>query len=575
MAKTAGLTLAAAVLAGVLGGLGLLWAQNIDSVTAAPEPDALEQAAGVQAAVEQAAEEPAPPEPPAVEPSAAQQPPQPVTEPAVVAPPAPVQAVTAEAPAPLSFKSAFAQVAASVTPTIVSVILTRVDTVTMYRNPFSRFYGEASPFDNGALGSPRPRHASPRSGQPDTERRLYRGQSQGSGIIVSADGYILTSCHVIAGASDIQVRLADGRTYPAVTVGADSLSDVAVIRIKAAVDKLPVASLGDDGRLLPGDWVLAIGNPFSLTSSVSLGIVSALNREIGTSNLYQNFIQTDAAINPGNSGGALVNSDGQVIGVNTMIYTETGGFMGIGFAIPISMARGVMRDLIDKGRVVRGWIGISVQELDAATRTALNLGEQRGVLVSDVFPGQPAEQGGLMAGDVILAIDSQKIESANQLRNLVATLAPGRTVLVKLVREGEAVSLQVKICERDEGVVSSLSQAPADTLAAQVELQQGVEMRFGISLADLSPELRREYEVPAQLSGVVVLGLDQALTDSRASLMEGDVLLRLKLKAQQESEDIVSLRQFNALTAKLARGEAVLLLVSRRGETFFVAFRAP
>jgi serine protease Do len=278
-----------------------------------------------------------------------------------------------------SFRNVFADVAATMTPTVVSVILTKIDTVSFYRNPFYRFFGgdssSGNPFD--FFFGP-PQNQNPRRKQrPDVEKRTFRQQAQGSGVIVSSDGYILTNYHVISGANEIQVKLADERSFDARIVGSDSLSDVAVIKLKSPPANLPVAALGNDENLRPGDWALAIGNPFSLSSTVTLGIISAKGRRVGNPDLYQNFLQTDAAINPGNSGGALVDIDGKVIGINTMIYTETGGFMGIGFAIPITMAKHAMDDLIKSGRVIRGWIGIAIQDIDQQMRQALDLGHAR------------------------------------------------------------------------------------------------------------------------------------------------------------------------------------------------------
>jgi serine protease Do len=256
-----------------------------------------------------------------------------------------------------AFKTIIADVAEKVVPTVVSVIPTKIDTVIFSNNPFYQFFG-GDPFGGGFedFFGPAP-HGRQRQNQPPVEKREYRQQGLGSGVIVSKDGYILTNYHVVAGANEIEVKTADKRNFRADVVGLDSLADVAVIKIKEKVHDLPVAYLGNSDKLRAGDWAIAVGNPFSLTSSVTLGIVSALNRTAQEgSDTYQNFIQTDAAINPGNSGGALVNIDGELIGINTMIYTQSGGYMGIGFAIPINMARQIMEDLIYEGKVSRGWL---------------------------------------------------------------------------------------------------------------------------------------------------------------------------------------------------------------------------
>jgi S1-C subfamily serine protease len=268
----------------------------------------------------------------------------------------------------------------------------------------------------------------------------------GTGFIVSPDGYILTNNHVVAGAQKIDVQLNDGRTFKAVVVGADSLSDVAVIRIVgAAVKNLPVVYLGNSDEINVGDWVAAVGNPFSLTSSVTSGIVSAVGRKIDdAASLYQNFIQTDAAINPGNSGGPLVDIQGAVIGINTLIFSKTGGFMGIGFAIPVNLARRVMEDLVYRGEVVRGWIGITVQRLERTARG----GPARGAVVADVSSGQPAALAGIRRGDVIMSIGGKEVKGPNDVLTIVAELQPGQQVPVALLRDGKQLTTTLTVAAR-------------------------------------------------------------------------------------------------------------------------------
>jgi serine protease Do len=259
----------------------------------------------------------------------------------------------------------------------------------------------------------------------------------------------LTNFHVVSGADEIEVKLHDNRVFDATIVGSDSLSDVAVLKLTESVPDLPVAYLGNSDSIRPGDWVLAVGNPFSLSQTVTVGIVSAVGRSVTSTNRYENYIQTDAAINPGNSGGALVNIRGELIGINTMIFTQSGGFMGIGFAIPINMARRAMEDLVYLGRVIRGWFGVSIQQLSSAAREGLDIPPgEAGALVADVFEGQPAERAGMKRGDVIVAINGQPVRSTNELRNIVATLRPGRGVEVVVLRDGRRVTLRVKVGER-------------------------------------------------------------------------------------------------------------------------------
>lgn len=334
--------------------------------------------------------------------------------------------------------SVFAEIAERVVPVVVSVVPTKIDTVEFHRNPFYRFFDGLDPF-----GFPGRRE------DPPVERRERRQEGLGSGVIVSSAGHILTNFHVVSGADEIEVRLHDNRVFDATIVGSDSLSDVAVLKLTESVPDLPVAYLGNSDSIRPGDWVLAVGNPFSLSQTVTAGIVSAVGRSVTSTNRYENYIQTDAAINPGNSGGALVNTRGELIGINTMIFTQSGGFMGIGFAIPINMARRAMEDLVYEGRVIRGWFGVSIQELSPAMRKGLDIpGGQTGALVADVFDDQPADRAGMRRGDVIITINGHSVQSTNELRNIVATLQPGQQVRVVVLRDGKRKTLRVVVGER-------------------------------------------------------------------------------------------------------------------------------
>ena len=469
-----------------------------------------------------------------------------------------------------SFRTIFADIAARVTPSVVSVILTKIDTVTVNQNPFFNFFSDSS-FDNPFgffFGNPNPRSHG-RSQGPGVQKREQREQGLGSGVIVSADGFILTNYHVVQGANEIQVKLSDERSFEAKIIGVDSLSDVAVIKIKEKVSDLPVALLGDDAKLRPGDWALAIGNPFSFTSTVTLGIISALHRQVRSPNLYQNYIQTDAAINPGNSGGALVNIDGEVIGINTMIYTETGGFMGIGFAVPISMAKMVMNDLIKTGKVTRGWIGVSIQNMNKSMKEALNLGNRGGVLVGDVYKGQPAEKAGIKRGDVILSINGKNTDNANTLRNYVAELTPGSKVPVILFRNGKEMTLEMTITERNEKTISKLSEAGAPKAAT--EEKKNKETRLGMSLSDLTPDLRAHYKISEDKKGVLILEVPQTIIDARAELKEGDLIEQIKVK-DKDYQNVESVKQLNESTKNLRAGDSMILVVARGTETFFIGF---
>lgn len=477
-------------------------------------------------------------------------------------------------PAMQAFSTVFADVAERVVPTVVSVIPTKIDTVVFADNPFYRFFGEpffgGNPFEDFFGGQQRGR-GGPQGRSQEPQRQERRSQGLGSGVIVSRDGYILTNCHVVAGADEIEIKTADGRGFDAVIVGTDSLSDVAVLKIKEVVSNLPVAYLGDSDLLRPGDWAVAIGNPFSLTSSVTMGIVSAIGRQTpssgGGSAQYQNYIQTDAAINPGNSGGALVNVRGELVGINTMIYTQTGGNMGIGFAVPINMARRIMEDLIFDGKVSRGWLGVSIQELDRATRDAFGLpAETKGVLIGDVFKGQPADRAGIKRGDVVLSVDGKATESANRLRNIVAGVSPGRMVPVELLRNGKRLTVSVKLASRDEseGAVARSGGAQGGGPAASAR----EEGRFmGMTVEAVTTELRDKLGLSKGAQGVAVTGMEPGGQAAMEGVRVGDVILEVNRKA------VGSVRDFSAHTKGLKAGDAVLLLVQRGGSTFYLAVK--
>lgn len=469
------------------------------------------------------------------------------------------------------FKTVIADIAEKVIPTVVSVIPTKIDTVVFSNNPFYQFFGD--PFGGGFddfFGPPQQQQ--PRQGQrrrqnqPPVEKREFRQQGLGSGVIVSKDGYILTNYHVVAGANEIEVKTSDKRSFQAEVVGLDSLADVAVIKIKEKVKDLPVAYLGDSEKLRPGDWAIAIGNPFSLTSSVTLGIISALKRTTGgIPDAFQNFIQTDAAINPGNSGGALVNINGELIGINTMIYTQSGGYMGIGFAIPINMARQIMEDLIYEGKVSRGWLGVMIQDLDQNTREAMELpGETKGVLIGDVFKGQPGDKAGIKRGDIVTSVNDKAVESANELRNAVAAIHPGSKVPLELLRNGKKVTVQVMLTGRD--AKKTQSTAASGTASGEGESADFTKM-LGIKVANLTSKEYDEQGIDQGVKGVIVQEVDPVSQAAANDLRQNDVILEVN------REPVASVKEFKKVTKSIKAGDSILLLVLREGNTFFRAFK--
>jgi serine protease Do len=383
--------------------------------------------------------------------------------------------------------------------------------------------------------------------------RERRERSLGSGVIVSGDGYIVTNAHVIAGAEGIEVLLADDKRYSATVVGSDPKSDLAVIRIDAR--DLPALPWGDSDRLAVGQYVLAIGNPFGLNQTVTLGIVSAVGRaNVGIAE-YEDFIQTDAAINPGNSGGALVNVRGELVGINTAILSRSGGHLGIGFAVPSKMARAVMRSLIDMGRVVRGWLGVSIQPLTPALASKLGLDEPQGVLLAEVTPDSPAQRAGMQPGDVVIAFAGQQIRNPTVLRNVVAGTPVGEQVEMTILRDGQRKTLKVVLAEQpDEAARDEDRGAPA----VERNALSGMEVRT------LTPALASRLGVRADTKGVVVTRVAPGAAAERAGLREGDVIVAI------ERKPVASAEEFGRIAGAVDPKESVLLTIQREGRTIFV-----
>jgi serine protease Do len=391
----------------------------------------------------------------------------------------------------------------------------------------------------------------PRGGEP--EEREQRGL--GSGVIYSKDGLVLTNNHVIEGADEITVQTADGTDYDAEVVGTDDKSDVAVLRLKGTVKDLVPAVLGDSTNLRVGDVVLAIGNPFGFSQTVTMGIVSAKGRsETGIVD-YADFIQTDAAINPGNSGGALVNMNGELVGLNTAIISRSGGYQGIGFAIPSNMARQIAQSLVEHGRVVRGWLGIGIQDVDPNLAGAMGLPTADGVLVSDVEPGSPADKGGLARGDVILTVDGKKTNSSTQLRNLIAEAGANKKVELSILRSGKPQTLSLMLGELKSDKPEA---AVRDEGAARPEASKG------LSVDAITPRIRDQLQLPPALKqGIVITGVAPGSMAAESGLAPGDVIVEVN------KQPIGSVQQFRDAYKKPS-GKSVLLLIYRDGRTRYV-----
>lgn len=383
-------------------------------------------------------------------------------------------------------------------------------------------------------------------GDPHMQKRKVT--NLGSGVIATADGYILTNNHVIEGAEDILVKLADGKEYKGRVIGTDPRTDISIIKIDEK--NLPTLPWGDSDKLRVGEIVLAIGNPYGLSQTITMGVVSALGRSgIGISD-YEDFIQTDAAINPGNSGGALVNIKGELVGINTAIFSTSGGYQGIGFAIPSNMVKNVMDSIINQGRVVRGWLGVNIQPLTQALAKQFGIKDETGVLLVDVVEGSPAEKGGLKRGDIIIEYDKKKIENPFQFKNLVASTKPGKTVEIKIIRNGNPMTLKVTIEELPTELQAS---TPA-------ELDNALK---GVYVQELTDELLRRFGITKKIQGVVINNIDE---DSPAYgiLARGDIIIEVNRKP------ITNVKEYMNIASKIEKSQDVLLLIVREGSAQYI-----
>jgi len=377
----------------------------------------------------------------------------------------------------------------------------------------------------------------------------YRQKGLGTGFIIDKDGYIFTNNHVVEKAEEIKVTLSDKREFDAKVIGRDPKTDLALIKIDDAKDLVPVA-LGDSDKLEVGDWVVAIGNPFGLGNTVTAGIVSAKYRKIGAG-AYDNYIQTDASINPGNSGGPLLNTKGEVIGINTAIFSQSGGSIGIGFAIPINMAKDLLPQL-KKGKVVRGWLGVMIQEISPELKDKLDLKDEKGALVADVTKGGPAEKAGMKRGDVIVSFDGKEIRSSKELPYIVSSTPVGKTVSVEVMRKGVKKTLQVKLGElKEEKEASAMEKA---------------KPKLGLTVEEITPEVARNYGL-SETSGLVITQVEGNSPAEEAGLKSGDIILEI------DQEPVKDVAQFNEKIEKYKEGDTILFLIKRQEATLYLTLK--
>ncbi len=457
----------------------------------------------------------------------------------------------------IELQEAFTGVAQGVKPAVVNISAVQIlkTEVPYYQfyfgDPFEDFFDEF-------FGKPRER-------RPEPEKREFRRRLEGtgSGVIIDPQGYILTNYHVIARAEEIKVTLSNGKEkkYDGKVVGKDPRTDLAVIKIKAK-EKFPAAKLGDSDKIRIGDWAIAIGSPFGLKQTLTVGVISAKRQSLFVEGReYRDMIQTDASINRGNSGGPLVNIRGEVVGINTAIYAPTGVFAGVGFAIPINNAKEILDELIEKGRVVRGWLGIEIREVDEVIARQFSLPAQKGVLVNRVMENSAAEKGGMNRGDVIIKIDNRKIEGVRDLQEVVSKTKPGKKVKVMVIREKKEVALTIKLAEMPETLEEAEVKEEEEKEIAKGEMEEWL----GMKVEALTPDLARNYGIKDG-EGVVIVEIEIGSKAEEMGLVEGDLIRSINRQAT------VDCKRFKKVVDKINLSQGVIFDVLRRGRPAYITY---
>lgn len=414
------------------------------------------------------------------------------------------------------FQSSFISIAERVKPSVVNI----------------------SPAGNVTSTPSRPR-SSPKEAPPGS----------GSGVIIDKEGYIVTNNHVVGDTKEVEVRLSDKSTFKGTVIGKDKDTDLALVKIDAG-RSLPFVKLGDSKKIKVGQWVIAVGNPFGLDRTVTVGVISALGRENVNLSRYENFIQTDASINPGNSGGPLFDIHGEVIGINTAIINFA---QGIGFAIPSNMVKSITAQLKTSGRVTRGWLGVGIQPLTPELAKNFGVKEGVGVLINEVFEGDPAHKGGIKPGDIILEVNGDKVDTPSTLARVIAGFVPGEKTKILVLRDGKKTTKFIELMERkDEAVTASIPKTP--------------EAFMGLSIEDLTPEIAEKFKIKAD-KGAVIRKVEPGSTAEAEGLREGDLIKEVNRRTINTAKD------FNKAMKNVKKGEAVLLRVSRENRAFFIVIK--
>ena len=432
-------------------------------------------------------------------------------------------------------RSAFVEVATRVQPSVVSIRSERTVTVAPGEG-FGEDFFKGTPFEDFFRRQPSP-----------PQKRKQSGE--GSGVIVDSQGYILTNHHVVAGADKLTVRLSDGKELKGTVRGSDPKTDLAVVTVEAK--GLPAAALGDSDKIQVGEWAIAIGSPFGLEKTVTVGVISAKGRSGFGTGTYEDFIQTDASINPGNSGGPLVNIDGEVVGINVMIIQPG---QGIGFAIPINLAKTIMASLIKEGKVVRPWVGIGLQNLTEELAQSFNLQEKEGALIGQVYEGSPAEKAGLKVGDVVIDIDGVPIKGSQDVVREVLRKRVGQKIQVTVVREGKRIEIPV--------VTEQMPAEPSEEKTSQAEKKDW----FGLRVKPITPEMAKQLGL-SRAEGVIIDEVEPGSAAQEVGLRKGDVVLEVNRQRIQNESD------YQKAMEKTKPEQGVLLLVNRKGSTFFVTLK--